>query len=70
MSIALSYITTDIFNLKISVGSGESCELTRWRPGFKSGWCRLLGDSYLYFMRIIKSSTTFVVSLSGVLMVH
>ena len=63
----MSYITTDKFKLQISVGSGESCELTPWRPGFKSGCCRLLDDSYLYFMRIIKSSTTIVLSLFGAL---
>ena len=38
----MSYITTDMFKLKISVGSGESCELTPWRPRFKSGWCLTL----------------------------
>ena len=70
MSIALSYITSDIIKLQISVGSGESCELTPWRPGFKSGWCPLLEDSYFYFMRIIKSSITIVITLFGVLMVH
>ena len=70
MSIALSYITTDIFKLQISVGSGESCELSSWSPGFKSRWRLLLEDSYLYFMRIIKSSTTIVLTLFGVLMVH
>ena len=41
----LSSITTDIFKLEISVGSGESCELNPWRPGFKSGWCPRLEDS-------------------------
>ena len=55
MSIALSYITTDQIYLKVSVASGESCELTPWRPGFKSGCCPLLEFSYFYFMRIIKS---------------
>ena len=49
MSIALSYITSDIIQIQISVGSGESCELTPWRPGLKSGWCPLLEDSYFYF---------------------
>ena len=66
----MSYITSDIIKLQFSVGSGESCELTPWRPGFKSGFCLLLEDSYHYFMLIIKSSITFVMTLSGVLMVH
>ena len=66
----MSYITTDKLILQISVGSGESCELTPWRPGFKSGWRQLLEDSYLYFMRIIKSSITIVLPLFCVLMVH
>ena len=50
MSIALSYLTSDLFNFHISVGSGESWELTPWRPAFKSGLFLLLEDSYLYFM--------------------
>ena len=62
MSIVLSYITSEKSKLQISVGSGESCELTPWRPGFKSGRCRLLEDSYIYFMQIIKSSITIVIS--------
>ena len=33
----LFYITSDKINLQISVGSGESCELTPGRLGFKSG---------------------------------
>ena len=49
MSIVLSYITSEKSKLQISVGSGESWELTPWRPGLKSGWCPLLEDSYLYF---------------------
>ena len=70
MSIVLSYITSEKSKLQISVGSGESCELTPWRPGFKSGWCPLLEVSYFYFMRIIKSSTTIVMTLIGVFMVY
>ena len=50
----MSYITSDIIPIQITVGSGESCELSPRRPGFKSGWCTLLEDSY--FMRIIKSN--------------
>ena len=48
MSIVLSYITSDIIKFKISVGSGESCELTPWRPGLKSCWCLLLEDLFLF----------------------
>ena len=70
MSIALPYITSDKIKLKITVGSDESCELTPWRPGFKSGCCPLLDVSYFYFMRIIKSSITIVMALFCVLMVH
>ena len=70
MSIALSYITSDNIKIQISVGGGESCALTPWRPGFKSDWCHLLADSYLYFMQIIKSSITFVMTSSVVLLVH
>ena len=70
MSIALSYITSDIIKLQISVGSGESCELTPWRPGFKSGWCPLLEHSNFYFIRIIKSSITIVMIFFCVFLVH
>ena len=67
MSIAPSYITTDNSKKQISVGSGESCELTPRRPGFKSGWCHRLWDSFFYFMRIIKSSITIVLTKYGAL---
>ena len=55
----------DDWSLWIVIGSVVQWSvlcLTPWRPWFKSGWCHLLEDSYLYFMRIIKSSITIVLA--------
>ena len=54
-SIALPYIISEITILKISLGSAESCELTPWRQGFKSGWCPLLEVSYFYFHALMRN---------------
>jgi hypothetical protein len=50
--------------------SGESSELTPWRPGFKSGLRPLMEDTCFHFMRIITSSITIVTTSFSVVMVH